>query len=108
MVVLAPLSSLTLPSGRAKPLVRGEADGDPAASTSLILPSGRTEPLVRGEGEPGGVASPTGEYSRSPVSWGFILVLSSRKGFLGEYRVVGSLFSPLAYCRIPRRWGGKD
>ena len=55
MVVLAPLSSLTLPSGRAKPLVRGEVDGDPAASTSLILPSGRTEPLVRGEGEPGGV-----------------------------------------------------
>ena len=55
MVVLAPVSSLTLPSGRAKPLVRGEADGDPAASTSLILPSGRTEPLVRGEGEPGGV-----------------------------------------------------
>ena len=55
MVVLAPLSSLTLPSGRAKPLVRGEADGDPAASTSLILPSGRTKPLVRGEGEPGGV-----------------------------------------------------
>ena len=31
MVVLAPLSSLTLPSGRAKPLVRGEVDGDPAA-----------------------------------------------------------------------------
>ena len=58
MVVLAPLSSLTLPSGRAKPLVWGEVDGDPAASTSLILPSGRTEPLVRGEGEPGGVASP--------------------------------------------------
>ena len=27
----------------------------PAASTSLILPSGRTKPLVRGEGEPGGV-----------------------------------------------------
>ena len=55
MLILAPLSSLTLPSGRAKPLVRGEADGDPAASTSLILPSGRTKPLVRGEGEPGGV-----------------------------------------------------
>ena len=33
MVVLAPLSSLTLPSGRAKPLVRGEVDGDPAAWT---------------------------------------------------------------------------
>ena len=29
MVVLAPWSSLTLPSGRAKPLVRGE--GNPAA-----------------------------------------------------------------------------
>ena len=69
MLILAPLSSLTLPSGRAKPLVRGEVDGDPAASTSLILPSGRTKPLVRGEGEPGGVASPTGECPRSPVSW---------------------------------------
>ena len=63
MLILAPLSSLTLPSGRAKPLVRGEVDGDPAASTSLILPSGRTKPLVRGEGEPGGV------FPRSPVSW---------------------------------------
>ena len=62
MVVLAPWSSLTLPSGRAKPLVRGE--GNPAASTSLILPSGRTKPLVRGEGEPGGVVSPTGEFPR--------------------------------------------
>ena len=31
MLILAPLSSLTLPSGRAKPLVRGEVDGDPAA-----------------------------------------------------------------------------
>ena len=72
MVVLAPVSSLTLPSGRAKPLVRGEADGDPAASTSLILPSGRTKPLVRGEGEPGGVVSPTGEFPQRSLDLLFL------------------------------------
>ena len=35
MVVLAPSTSLTLPSGRAKPLVRGEGDGNPAAWSPL-------------------------------------------------------------------------
>ena len=75
MVVLAPWSSLTLPSGRAKPLVRGE--GNPAACPQ-------------------------------EESWGVILILSSRKGFSGEHQVVDFSFSPSAYCRIPRGWGGKD
>ena len=44
MVVLAPWSSLTLPSGRAKPLVRGE--GNPAA---LPPPQGSV-PGVRSPG----------------------------------------------------------
>ena len=35
MLVLAPSTSLTLPSGRAKPLVRGEGDGNPAAWSPL-------------------------------------------------------------------------
>ena len=46
MVVLAPSTSLTLPSGRAKPLVRGEGDGDPAA---LSPPQGSI-PGVRSPG----------------------------------------------------------
>ena len=45
MLVLAPSTSLTLPSGRAKPLVRGEGDGNPAACF----------PGVRSPGPCGGV-----------------------------------------------------
>ena len=41
-------------------------------------------------------------------SWGVIRTLSSRKGFSGEHQVVDFSFSPSAYCRIPRGWGGKD
>ena len=39
MLVLAPSTSLTLPSGRAKPLVRGEGDGNPAACPRRRLAS---------------------------------------------------------------------
>ena len=57
MVVLAPLSSLTLPSGRAKPLVRGEVDGDPAAypqegSWEGQWPSGLLRERFRSHGVP--------------------------------------------------------
>ena len=48
---------------------QGEEDVRPGTVVLSNPADGRAMPLVRGEVKPGGVASPTGECIRSPVSW---------------------------------------